>query len=226
MRSLAIVLCAVLLYSIPSRAQAVEVGEQNSATRIAFDAGAGPTEQFGYTFTAAMFGFAVEHPFGDRFEGQLRFVYMPNLSINSQSAQSTGISGTGLFWMNGKVAAQFQAERDWLWGSGLTNAEWNPSLGAVIRDSIFRPGRLYASYVIPTGCAVAGQACASPSDRTQGLRLYQEVRIASRFRFGVRTGIYHYCNENQESVRACHAAGEALFTLRFEAFDKASGDRY
>lgn len=104
-----------------------------------------------------------------------------------------------------------------------------PFVGAVIRDGWFAsPGRLYVSYLFPTGCVWAAQ-CTLPADgvqsnRIQGIRGDQEFRLYrltehSAMRFGIVAEWVNFCDQSNPQVitkRICHNTGAISMTVRLE----------
>jgi hypothetical protein len=218
----------LLLAALPAVAQDPQASLNSQVTWL-FDTKIGSQPEFGSRFSTAMVGFAVEQPFWERFEVQGNLTLLPDVSTAPSNGHAFGISGTGIGWINERVGVTATVEHNWLWIPQADKSVWNPSFGAVIRENLFRPGRLYASYLFPTGCSTAGPNCLSPSDRTQGMRVTQEFRVFPHFRLGFQTGIFHYCGEMSGvdgNQRTCHWGLADIFVLRFEVHSTGKVEPY
>lgn len=106
----------------------------------------------------------------------------------------------------------------------LHKGGWIPFAGAVVRDGWFQaPGRLYVSYIFPTGCVWAEQ-CQLPTDGIQsnqihGVHALQEFRLYSHVRVGIDAEVlrfYDQSNPQMRTKRTGHTTGTMAMTLRLE----------
>jgi hypothetical protein len=195
--------------------------------RWTFDTKIGSEPQLGFNAPGTSFGPSIEYPLANQFELQGNLTFTPWESINSGNGHAIEIGGTGIGWFNHRFGASLGFRRDWLWASSISRSAWNPSIGGVIRDELYRPGRLYIAYLLPTGCSQMGPSCSVLSNRTQGLQALQEIRLWSRFRVGLQGGVYHYCdNATQSDARQCKFSPAGMVVIRFELANGDAGSSY
>jgi hypothetical protein len=210
-----------LLTAQPAVAQQVQTSTLSS-TRWLFDSEIGTEANLGYKNPSTAYGFSVEQPLGKRFELQTSVYYSPDKKLITNNGNSLLVSGSGIVWATSRVGLFGNYGYTWLWTSQFDKSGSDPSAGAVIRDSLYGPGRLYVSYLFPTGCvwATPRNPCKIQSNRTQGVQLSQEMRISSHIRVGIEGGLYHFCdqsNENEPAIpRVCHWGGTELVFFQFE----------
>jgi hypothetical protein len=193
-----------------------------SSTRLLFDSEIGTEANLGYKLPSTEYGFSVEQPLSKRFELQSSLSYSPDKKIITGNGNSFLVSGTGIVWVTSRVGLSGAYDYSWLWTSQFNKNGWAPSAGTVIRNSLFGPGRIYVSYIFPTGCvwATPSNPCKIQSNRLQGPEFNEEVRVSSRLRVGFKLGAFHFCeqsNENDPAVpRQCHWGGTELAFVRLE----------
>jgi hypothetical protein len=222
------VLMLLFFPALPARAQDFQ-SPTVSTVRWVFDTEFGSGAELGHTLSFTSFGPTVEYPVGDRFELQGKLLFGPTLSVSGRDGHSVETSALAIVWVNSRIGISAGAQHDWLWARQLNRSGWNPSLGVAVRDNLYRPGRFYASYLFPTGCNSNGpnSSCTSPSGRTQGLKLGQEMRLFPHVRAGFETGIFHFCNNsNTNGLSSCQLAGAAIGVLRFEFNPGTSVEKY
>lgn len=206
---------AILLPCFTAYAQ--DTAAMTAPFRWTLDTKIGSEPQLGFNAPSTSFGPSIEYPFGNPFELQGGVTFTPWESISSGSGHAIEIRGTGIGWINRRLGASLGFRRDWLWASPISRSGWNPSIGIVLRDELYRPGRLYVSYLFPTGCSQLGPSCAQPTGRTQGLEAIQELRLLPHSRFGLQGGVYHFCSEAMPlNQRTCKFSPAGLVVLRFE----------
>jgi hypothetical protein len=223
-----VTLFLLLVAILPTAAQDSQASLDTPSTWL-FDSKFGSEVEFGNRFSTTVVGITVERPFLQRFEVQGNLSLLPQINVNNYNGHAFGIAGTGIGWINQHVGVSGSLEHNWLWTPQVDKSVWNPSLGVVFRDELYRPGRLYVNYMFPTGCATAGQGCLIPSDRTQGLRAAQEFRVFSHVRLGFQTGIFHLCNESPSdtgNTRSCHWGVADMFVVRFEVHSTGNVEPY
>lgn len=185
--------------------------------RWTFDTRIGSEPQLGFNAPSTSFGPSLEYPLGSQFELQGGVTFTPWESINSGSGHAIDIRASGIGWVNRRIGAWLGFRHDWLWSSPISRSGWSPSIGTVLRDELYRPGRLYVNYLFPTGCAQLGTSCSVASSRTQGLEALQELRLSPHFRFGLQGGLYHYCdNPVQLNQRECKFSPAGMVIIRLE----------
>ncbi len=190
-----------------------------SSARWLFDTEFGSQVQLGQRLSSTSFGPSAELPLWSRYELQGNLLFSPTETVGASKGQSLALSGSGIGWVNSRIGVSVGFEHTWLWAPEFDNSGWSPLIGTVIRDHLYRSGRFYASYEFPTGCGApsATSGCRSPSSRTQGFSLNQEFRLFPHFRSGLKTGLFHFCDNSLPSgARACHWSGAVSLALRFE----------
>lgn len=200
--------------------------------RILLDGEFGSESALGYKFPSISMGPAVEIPIAKRFEVQANAYYSPDRKKITDDGTLAAVNGSLLMFVNQRFGFTGSLEQSWLWTSQFNKSALYPSAGVVVRNDYIGHGRLYVSYVFPTGCAAATAAdpCTIQSSRLQGVKVRQEMRTFSRARWGVESGLYHYCNEGnpQEAQlgRDCRWGATALVLLRFEFHARRSNSRF
>jgi hypothetical protein len=190
--------------------------------RLLLDSEIGSNNQLGYEFPSIAIGPSIEIPLRSRFELQASAAYSPDKKFITNDGQSLRTKGGVVVWATPLVGLTSSVEGSWLWTSQFNKSGWLPSAGVVLRNEYFGPGRLYISYLFPTGCvwATANNPCKTQSNRLQGVQIRPEFRASSHLRFGFEVGIYHFCDQSNPFApslgRTCHFAGTALATMRVE----------
>jgi hypothetical protein len=177
--------------------------------------GGGP----GYRFPSVELGVSFELPISTHIELQ-GVSYTPTKPINAIKGDSLGMTGGGAFWITRRFGATAYLDRGHLWTSQFNLRGWGPLVGVAIREHTHEsPGRLYVSYVIPTGCQWGGSCLAQPS-RTTSARIYWDHRVLVHWRFGFEVGLYRRLNQGDPldpaAGRTSQLVGDAQMVSRFE----------
>ncbi len=235
MRVAPIVKCLLILLvsAAPIRAQETEGEPRSTVTleqllssgRVFLDADVGIRAELGFLPPSSDFGMSFEAPvqLGIPIEIQGAASFSPDKKKITDDGHSIAASTKAIFWINPRVGAFGEAGYGRLWtsqfdeGGGIA-----PTFGGVIRTQYFYPGRLYISYLIPTGCvwATATNPCKLQSKRLQGFTFRQEFQFRPHIRWGIEAGVYHYCAqgnpEDPAAGRDCLWAGTELLFVRFQ----------
>jgi hypothetical protein len=143
-----------------------------------------------YRFPSVKVGVSFELPVSAHIELQGGMSYTPTKPFIGINGDSLGMTGGGVFWITRRFAATTFLERGHLWTSQSNLRGWGPLVGIAIREHTHdSPGRLYLSYVIPTGCQWGG-SCLIQSSRTTGARMNWDHRVLVHWRFGFEFGLY------------------------------------
>jgi hypothetical protein len=181
-----------LVFGAPSYAQTLQTGE---APTIQFLLDSGIGYEPGYQFPSVAVGASVELPISDRVELQGKISYTPTKAFVASNRDRLGATGGALFWITQRFAATAFLERGHVWASQYNLKGWGPSVGIVVRERWHgSPGRLYLSYVIPTGCQW-GPNCLIQSSRTTGGKITWDHRVFPHWRFGAELGLYRSLNQ-------------------------------
>lgn len=189
--------------------------------------GAAPTVQFlldtqiahepGYNFPTVKVGVSAELPISTRFELQGGISYTPTKAFVANTGDSLGATSGGVFWITRRFAATAFLERGHVWTSQYNLKGWGPLVGIVIREhSHDSPGRLYLSYVIPTGCQW-GPNCLIQSSRTMGGRINWDHRVLVHWRFGAEFGLYRALNQGNPLDPAAGRTGQLIWDGHIES---------
>jgi hypothetical protein len=209
-----IVLLSVFLSCAVALAQTTTTS--NDSYSWTFDTRIGSEPQLGFNVPSTSIGSSIEYPLSTRVELGAGITIIPWETINAGSGHAVGMTGTGIGWVAPRLGISIGFRHDWLWTPQFSRSEWNPEVGTVFRDKLYRPGRLYVSYLLPTGCSHGDLSCLAPTSRTQGLQGLQEIRL-QRFRLGLQGGIYHYCDGGTSAdSRKCKFSPAGLVIVRFE----------
>lgn len=190
--------------------------------RLLLEMEAGTETSLGYKFPSTDFGPAIEIPAGKRFEFQGGAAYSPDRKEITNDGQSLKLSASGIVFATERLGLVGTLERSWLWTSQFNEHSWYPGAGIVLRNDYWGPGRLYLTYLFPTGCvwAIPANPCTLQSKRLQGPELEQQVRSSSHIRWGFRGGVYHFCDQanpyEPQLGRNCHWGATAMASLNFE----------
>jgi hypothetical protein len=208
-----------LLYSLQASSQEAFADHR---PRLLFDSEIGSQTSLGYKLPSTAFGPSLEIPVAKRMEFQVSSDYSPDRKAITNDGNSLKLSGSAISFANYRVGFIATIERNWLWTSQFDKSAWLPSAGVVFRSDYSGPGRLYLTYVLPTGCvwATAGNPCKIQSNRLQGIEVRQDIRSSSHTRWGFKAGFYRFCDQGNpndpQAGRKWHFATTALATLRFE----------
>lgn len=177
----------------------------------------------GYKFPSTAVGPSIEIPIKDRFEFQSSASYSPDRKAITDDGQSLKLSGSAIGFANPRLGFIASIAHTSLWTSQFDKSGWLPSAGVVVRNDYWGQGRLYISYVFPTGCvwATSTNPCTIQSNRLQGIQLRQDTRNGAYKRWGYEAGIYHFCDQSNpnepQTGRKCHWAGTIMFTFSLES---------
>lgn len=208
-----------LFYFLPTMGQEVS---SDHRPRLLLHGEVGNQASLGYLPPSSAFGLSTEIPMGKSWEFQANALYSPDRKAITNDGQSLKLDSSAIRFFNKRMGFIGGVNRSWLWTSQVNKTSWHPSAGVVIRNSYFGVGRLYLTYVFPTGCVwtTPGNPCSLQSNRLQGFEIRQEARGTPHARWGYRAGFYHFCsqaNPNEPQFgRNCHWAVTVLALLRFE----------
>ncbi len=218
LRILVVVMMSLLLSTI-ARGQGIYADPR---PRLLLDAEMGSQTSLGYKFPSISVGPSVEVPIASRFEFQSSGTFSPDNKAITNDGKLASASGSMIAFATERVGFIATLERSWLWTSQFDKVAWYPAAGVVLRNDYFGHGRLYATYTFATGCqwATANNPCTLQSNRLQGLTLRQEIRSRSHMRWGLQSGLYHFCDQSNPNepqlARNCHWGVTALAIVRFE----------
>jgi hypothetical protein len=218
MKRMAKALLMVLAFDVSLSAQALAPGRA-PATRLMLDSGIG-YDGIGFKNPHVVFGASLEQAMGERVELQGGVSFSPNLKLTTNDDKSILVTGMGLFWITHRLAVTGGFTRANLLGSQPSKIDWMPSVGIGMRDHLFSfPGRLYLSYVFPTGCQW-GANCPIQSIRILGPQGYWEHRIWPHLRLGMQVSYYRILNQGNPldpaSGRTGEWKGDVRMLMRFE----------
>jgi hypothetical protein len=207
----------LLLVSSPAR---ISAQGTNSETRVLATIEGGTASGLGYKLPHILAGIAMEQPLGTRWEAQGGVSWSPDRKYITNDGNSVQAGGTALFWPIHRVGITGGLQYTHLWTSQFNKSGYFPAVGAVLRDNWYgNPGRFYASYVFPTGCQW-GASCVIQSSRTSGLQMYQEFRLWSHWRVGIRGAWWHFAEQSNQldpaAGRVWHNTGTMAMTVRYE----------
>lgn len=223
MRCASISKCVLVLFiwAAPGGAQEV-IGNSILPPRIFLDSDIGVRAELGFIPPSRDIGASFEYPLLRNFEIQGLGSFSPDKKQITHDGHSFSVAGTGIWWASRRVGVLGEVGYGRLWTSQFSEGGTAPAIGVVIRTRYEYPGRLYFRYSLPTGCvwATPSNPCKLQSKRLQGPTIRQEFQLRPHVRWGVETGIYHFCdqsNENDPAVpRTCHWAGTELLFIRFQ----------
>ncbi len=190
--------------------------------RLLLDTEVGSETQLGYNFPSISLGSSFEAPIANRFEIQSSWVYSPDHKTITNDGHLATLDSSAIFFVNKRMGFVGGMKHDWLWTSQFDKTASYPTAGIVLRNDYLGRGRLYLRYVFPTGCvaATSSNPCKIQSNRLQGLTIRQEARSVSHVRWGIESGLYHFCDQGNpnepEAGRHCHWGATALVLVRFE----------
>jgi hypothetical protein len=192
----------------------------NRWPRLVLDSEIGSAASLGYELPSTAFGPLMEVPLGNSWEVQILSLYSPDRKLITHDGQSLKLEGSAIRFLNGHIGVIGGLERDWLWTSQFGKKLLEPSAGTVLRNEAI--GRLYLTYLFPTGCvwATSGNPCTIQSNRLQGGEFRQEARLRSHLRLGFRGGVYHFCDQGDpkepQAGRTCHLGFTAYLDFGIE----------
>lgn len=229
---------ALFLFSLfmpkAAGAQALPAGHSLGGSRWLATAEIGSASGLGYRLPDSVFGLGFERPFymwapsrahtreNGRWEAQGALNWSPDNKYVTGNGNQAQIAGKAMFWPIRRLALSAGDGFTRLWTSQFNKSSWTPTAGIVVRDRWFGlPGRAYFDYLFPTGCqwATAANPCVIQSNRTHGVKWYQEFRIYPHVRFGIRGSVLTFAdqgNQNQPMPRTWHTTGTIDIVLRYE----------
>jgi hypothetical protein len=208
-----------LIFPISVTAQALPAGRQ-SVTRWLFTFETGSKSGLGYKLPHVLTGVSFEQPIGQRIELQGGVSYSPDRTYVTNNGNSLTLSSSLLYWVSNRVAVTGSMDKSYLWTSLYTKSAVRPDVGIAIREFYGDvPGRVYLSYLLPTGCQW-GASCRIQSDRMQGPQFYWEYRLWPRFRLGINLAVCRILNPSnpmEPSIPRSHEwTGYSLGFVKFE----------
>ena len=189
--------------------------------KLVMGGGFGVDTQLGYKFPTVNFTAGIEVPFAHRFEAQASGEYSIARKFITGDGHSSKVNGSLIVWAKRRIGLIATAEHSWLSTSQFKKDNFFPSAGIVLRGQSLGPGRIYLTYLIPTGCvwATSTNPCAIQSNRLQGLSYREEDRVWSRIRLGFGFSIFHFCDQGnpyaRQVGRSCHMAMTMSGDFRF-----------
>jgi hypothetical protein len=219
MLRLTLVILFALIFVVSTAARDLPVSEQ-PATRWILDFETGSESGLGYKLPHIAVGTTVERAVGKRLEVQGELFYSPDKKYITNDGNSIKMASTLIVWVTPRIGITSEVSKTYLWTSQFSKSELHPAFGVVIRDHFEgAPGRLYLSYLLPTGCQW-GLTCPIQSNRLQGPQGSWEHRISTRLRYGFSMGIYRILNQSnplQPSIpRTREWSGDTHLFVRFE----------
>jgi hypothetical protein len=214
-----LLLCMLLFSCGPLSSQQVY---DDTRPRLLLGTEVGSAQPLGYLFPSVTLGPSLEVPVANHFEIQTSAMYSPDRKRITHDGHLEMVSGSVVAFAGQHLGFTTGLERSWLWTSEFDKTVLLPSAGVVLRNDFFGHGRFYVSYIFPTGCvwATSSNPCTIQSNRLQGITMRQEARSFDHMRWGLESGIYHFCNESNpnepEVGRKCVWGPTAMVLLRFE----------
>jgi len=218
-----LIILIILLFVPACHAQSVPAGRVEGGSRLLIDAQAGSASGLGYRLPDLVFGVTAEIPIKTRWEVQGAAKWSPDRKYITGDGNEAVIGARGVLWVNSWLAASGQVRYSRLWTSQFDKAAWVPSAGVVLRDRWYGlPGRAYFDYVFPTGCqwATVANPCTIQSNRESGIEGFQEFRIYSHWRMGIRAAWVRFAEQSNQNDRAAgriwRNTGTVDVVLRYE----------
>jgi len=190
--------------------------------RLLIGADFGMDNALGYKFPTTSLATGAEVPIGHRFELQAFSDYSIARKVITGDGRSAHVGGSVIAWTSDRIGLFGSAEHSWLWTSQFDKTSLFPSAGIVLRGYSLGPGRIYLSYLIPTGCvwATSSNPCKIQSNRLQGFQFVKEGRLKPRFRWRLGFSVLRFCDQanpyQPQTGRICHAAVIGSGGFRFE----------
>jgi hypothetical protein len=214
-------LLALAVCLISSRYVLGQESAPDQRPRLLIGADFGLQNQLGY-FPTATLSTGFEVPIGHRFELQTISNYAIARKFITGDGQSAHLGGSLIAWTTNRVGLFGSVEQSWLWTSQFDKSNLFPSVGIVLRGHSLGPGRIYLSYLIPTGCvwATSSNPCKIQSNQLQGFQFRKEGRLKSRLRWLLGFSVLHFCDQanpyEPQTGRNCHMALTGSGGFRFE----------
>jgi hypothetical protein len=204
----------VMMFATSSNSQT----DSSPSTRWLLDSQVG--SDTGYKTPTITMGVSIERPITTRLEVQGGVSFSPTKTLLTNDGHHLDISGQTVFWVTQRLGVTASLSRGYLWTSQFNLQGWTPSAGVAVRVRAFdSPGRLYLTYLIPTGCQW-GAGCPIQSNRKTGAKVYWENRISKHWRFGFEFGVYHVLYQGNSldpaAGRTGQMTGDAHIVSRFE----------
>ena len=193
----------------------------DSRPKLVMGGGFGADTQLGYKFPTLTFTAGVEFPFAHRLEAQAGANYSIARKFITGDGRSSSVDASLIVWAKKQIGLIGTGEHSWLSTSQFTKDSFFPSAGIVLRGESLGPGRIYLTYLIPTGCvwATSTNPCTIQSNRLQGFQFREEDRIRSRVRLGFGFSVLRFCDQGNpyapQVARSCHMAFTASGEFRF-----------
>jgi hypothetical protein len=203
------------------------VWAQSDATddrpRFLLDGEIGNLGELGYKIPSTAIGPGIEVPIESHFEIQANATYSPDRKLITDNGNSLDLGGSVIGFATNRLGFIASLDHTALWTSEFDKKSWAPAAGVVLRNDLFGPARLYVTYLMPAGCvwATPTNPCPIQSNRLQGVQVHEDVQGWSHGRWGLDSGVYHFCDEGNPNEpaagRHCHmgATMMATFTLDF-----------
>ncbi len=182
----------------------------------------GNEDALGTEFPSTAVGPSIEIPIKNRFEFQSSVSYSPDRKAVTKDGQSLKFGGSAIGFATHRLGFIATIAQTSLWTSQFDKNSWLPSAGVVLRTDYWGAGRLYLTYLFPTGCvwATSSNPCTIQSSRLQGIQLRQDIRSGSHIRWGYGGAFYHLCDQANENApqagRNCHWAATIMLNASLE----------
>jgi hypothetical protein len=189
--------------------------------KLLMGGGFGVDNQLGYKFPTLTLTTGIERPFAHRFEAQADANFSGTRKFITGDGHSTNIGASLIFWAKKGIGLIGSGDRSWLWTSQFNKTNFFPSAGIVLRGLSLGPGRIYITYMMPTGCvrATSTSPCAIQSNRLQGVAFREEDQVRSRVRLGFGFSVLRSCDQGNpyapQVERNCHIAFTMSGDFRF-----------
>jgi hypothetical protein len=213
------VLAAYLVSSLCARGQQLVPDRR---PRLLIGADFGMDNLLGYKFPTTSLNTGLEIPIGYRFELGAFSDYSIARKVVTGDGRSAHVGGSVIAWTNNRVGLFGSVEQSWLWTSQFDKTSLFPSAGIVFRGPTLGPGRIYLSYLIPTGCvwATNSNPCKIQSNRLQGFEFSHERQFSPRLRWRLGFSVFRFCDQanpyQPQTGRVCHEAFAASGGFSFE----------
>ena len=190
--------------------------------RFLVDGEFGTENSLGTEFPSTAIGPSIEVPIKNRFEFQSAVSYSPDRKTVTHDGESLKFGGSAIGFATHRLGFIATVAHTSLWTSQFDKRSWLPAAGIVLRTQYWGPGRLYLTYLFPTGCvwATSSDPCTIQSNRLQGIQLRQEVRYGSHIRWGYGGALYHECDQSNQNEpqagRNCHWDATVMITASLE----------
>ena len=149
-----IVLAAMAL-SVASVPMSAQESYADHRPRLLLDTEFGSESYLGYKLPSAGLGLSIEIPVAKRFELQASSTYSPDKKAITNDGQSLKVSGSAVAFTTTRLGFIGTLEYTWLWTSQFNKSGLVPAAGIVLRNDYWGPGRIYLTYLMPTGCVWA-----------------------------------------------------------------------